>query len=317
MVSKANATKGSSQAIDYIMNDKGHAEELDRHMISGENGKEILAEMREVQNLNSRCQNNTYSIVLSPDASQTKFSNEELKELTQDHLKNLGLENHQYIAYVHNSTDNQHVHIIANRIDFEGKAHSDKMISLKAQESAQKLAQERGLFTAKEIQQMKQEPTKELRAQIRKDYNLCASQSKSFEQFESKMHDKGYNVNLTTNKQGEIQGFRIEDRQSGMDFKASEIGKEVRWNKLQENFKDNGIKQETKDYAKSQVEQAFGEKNIPLSISDLTSKIENEIKKDMNLDTIIVSKENIRKDLGIMDFKDIMDITDKGINLDR
>ena len=73
MVSKANATKGSSQAIDYIMNDKGQAEELDRNLISGENGKEVLAEMREIQSLDSRCENNTYSIVLSPDASQKKI----------------------------------------------------------------------------------------------------------------------------------------------------------------------------------------------------------------------------------------------------
>lgn len=160
--------------------------------------------MREVRSLNSRCQNNTYCIVLSPDSNQTKFSNEELKVLTLVHLKNLGLENHQYITYVHNSTENKHLYIIANRINMEDKIHIDKMISLKAQESAQKFTQNRGLHTAKEIQQMKAEPTKELRAQIRKDYNLCASQSKSFEQFESKMHDKGYNINLTTNKKAKF-----------------------------------------------------------------------------------------------------------------
>jgi len=241
MVSKANATKGSSQAIDYIMNDKGQAEELDRNLISGENGKEVLAEMREIQSLNSRCENNTYSIVLSPDASQKKFSNEELRELTQDHLKNLGLEKHQYIAYTHNSTDNQHVHIIANRIDVEGKAHNDSMISLKAQESAQKLAQDRGLHTAKEIQQIKAEPTKELRAEIRKDYNICASQSKNFEQFKSGMHSKGYDINLSINKQGETQGFKVLDRQSGLEFKASEIGKEVRWANLQAKFAEKAV----------------------------------------------------------------------------
>ena len=236
MISKANATKGSPQAIDYIMNDKGQAEEIDRNLLAGENGKEVLAEMREIQSLNSRCENNTYSIVLSPDASQINFSNEELRKLTQDHLKNLGLENHQYIAYAHNSTENQHIHIIANRIDMNGKAHNDSMISRKAQESAQSLAQERGLFTAKEIKQMKQEPTKELRAQIRKNYNLCASQSKTFDQFKSKMHSKGYDINLTINKQKEIQGFKILDRQSGLEFKASDIGKEVRWANLKAKF---------------------------------------------------------------------------------
>lgn len=236
MISKTKATKGSVQAINYIMKDKGKAFEIDRNMLVGENGEEILAELREVQSLNSRCQNNTYSIVLSPDSNQIKFSNEELQKLTQDHLKNLGLEKNQYIAYVHNSTENQHIHIIANRIDFQGKAHSDNMIHLKAQQSAEKLAKERGLFTAQEVKQMKAEPTKELRNQIRKDYNLCLNQSKNLEQFKTKMHAKGYDINLSVNKKNEVQGFKILDRQSGIEFKASEIGKEVRFANLQAKF---------------------------------------------------------------------------------
>jgi len=145
MVGLAKATKGSTQAIDYIMNDKGEAIELTRNYVMGENGQEVLAEFREIQRLNTRCENNTYTLVLSPDASQAKLSQEELLKLTQDHLKNLGLENNQYIAYVHNSTKSQHIHIIANRIGLDGKAHSDSNIHLKAHESADKLAKERGL----------------------------------------------------------------------------------------------------------------------------------------------------------------------------
>ena len=93
MVGLAKATKGSTQAIDYIMNDKGEAVELTRNYVMGENGQEVLAEVREVQRLNTRCENNTYTLVLSPDASQAKLPQEELLKLTQDHLKNLGLEN--------------------------------------------------------------------------------------------------------------------------------------------------------------------------------------------------------------------------------
>jgi hypothetical protein len=46
MVSKATATKGSSQAFDYLLDDKGHAQELDRNLITGENGQELLAEIQ-------------------------------------------------------------------------------------------------------------------------------------------------------------------------------------------------------------------------------------------------------------------------------
>ena len=239
MVSVANATKGSSQAIDYIMNDKGQAEELDRNFVMGENGQDILSEFREVQSLNTRCEKNTYSIVLSPDSSQLKFSNDELLKLTRDHLKNLGLENNQYIAYVHNSTKNQHVHIIANRIDFEGKAHKDNLISKRAQDSAEKLAKERGLYTAKEITQMKRDMTKDLRKEISKAYTQCRNQATSIEHFSDLMHNKGYEINITINKQGNVQGFRINERQTGHSFKASEIGKNLRIADLNKKIEEN------------------------------------------------------------------------------
>lgn len=239
MVSLAKATKGSTQAIDYIMNDKGQAVELDRNYVVGEDGKDILAEFREVQSLNTRCENNTYTIVLSPDATQVKFSNEELLQLTRDHLKNLGLEKHQYIAYVHNSTKEQHVHIIANRISLEGTAHSDSMIHKKAHESAEKLAKDRGLYTAKEISQMKREMTADLRKEIRQAYEQCSSKSVSMENFKDLMHNKGYNVELSINKQGNVQGFRIVDRQTKQSFKASEIGKNVRLKDLSEKINGN------------------------------------------------------------------------------
>ncbi|MDM1036329.1 MULTISPECIES: relaxase/mobilization nuclease domain-containing protein [Myroides] len=273
MVSVANATKGSSQAIDYIMNDKGQAFELDRNYVMGENGQDILSEFREVQSLNTRCEKNTYSIVLSPDAAQVKFSKDELLQLTRDHLKNLGLENNQYIAYVHNSTNNQHVHIIANRIDFEGIAHKDNLISKRAQESAEKLAKERGLFTALEVKQMKKEMTKDLRQEISKAYTQCKNKATSIEHFQELMHKKGYDVNLTINKQGNIQGFRIVERQTGQDFKASEIGKNVRFADLTKKIEEN----------KQTIQQAKAILQTPKIANRLPQEIMKQVPPTLNV----------------------------------
>lgn len=273
MISLAKATKGSTQAIDYIMNDKGQAFELDRNLVMGENGKDILSEFREVQSLNTRCENNTYTIVLSPDAAQVKFSKDELLQLTRDHLKNLGLENNQYIAYVHNSTDEQHVHIIANRISLEGKAHSDSMIHKKAHESAEKLAKERGLYTAVEVKQMKKDMTKDLRQEISKAYTQCKNKATSIDHFQELMHNKGYDVNLTVNKQGNIQGFRILERQTGQDFKASEIGKNVRFADLNKKIEEN----------KQTIQQAKAILQTPKIANRLPQEIMKQVPSTLNV----------------------------------
>lgn len=157
---------------------------------------------------------------------------EELLRYTQDHLKNLGLENNQCIAYVHQNTKATHVHIIANRIDEKGKALDDSYIGFKSQNSAEKIALENGLKTAKEVRQEKEisrtldkELNKELKADIYKKHNLSVKQSKTFAEYMQNMYAKGCRIEPTINKGNRLQGFRIYDKMSGLDFKASEIHK--------------------------------------------------------------------------------------------
>lgn len=230
MVSKATATKGSSQAFDYLLDDKGHAQELDRNLLTGENGQELLAEFREVQAQNTNCINNTYSIVLSP-SNERSFTNDELRELGREHLKNLGfdLENTQYLMTVHRSTDQPHVHILANRIDMQGNAHKDNFIGKRAQRSAEQIAERLGLTTARDIQKNKElslEPNiKAIRKEIQQAFNQ-AKQEPDFASFCSKMKSKGIEVREIHNSGGKLQGLRYVHSKSGADLKASEVGKE-------------------------------------------------------------------------------------------
>lgn len=230
MVSKATATKGSSQAFDYLLDDKGHAQELDRNLLTGENGQELLAEFREVQAQNTNCINNTYSIVLSP-SNERSFTNDELRELGREHLKNLGfdLENTQYLMTVHRSTDQPHVHILANRIDMQGNAHKDNFIGKRAQRSAEQIAERLGLTTARDIQKNKElslEPNiKAIRKEIQQAFNQ-AKQEPDFASFCSKMKSQGIEVREIHNSGGKLQGLRYVHSKTGTDIKASEVGKE-------------------------------------------------------------------------------------------
>lgn len=230
MVSKATATRGSSQAFDYLLDDKGQAQELDRNLITGDKGQELLAEFREVQAQNTNCINNTYSIVLSP-SNERSFTNDELRELGREHLKNLGfdLENTQYLMTVHRSTDQPHVHILANRIDMQGNAHKDNFIGKRAQRSAEQIAERLGLTTARDIQKNKElsfEPNiKAIRKEIQQAFNQ-AKQEPDFASFCSKMKSQGIEVREIHNSGGKLQGLRYVHSKSGADLKASEVGKE-------------------------------------------------------------------------------------------
>lgn len=226
MVSKAKAIKGSAKSIEYIQSDKtlGDAMELDRNGIISNDPKEILDELRIMQEANEKCKKNTISIVISP-SSQKEFSKPELREITREHLKGLGLDQNQYLATVHQSTGHTHIHIIANRIDEHGKAVSDSFISKRSQDISERIAQEKGLLTAKDWKKINEVTISPVKEEIKQAHDFAKSKVHDFTQYSELMKSRRVEILPTINKQGEMQGFKFLHEQSAMTFKASDIGK--------------------------------------------------------------------------------------------
>lgn len=226
MVSKAKAIRGSAQSISYIQSDKvlGDAMELDRYGIVSDDPNEILQEFRIMQEANEKCEKNTISMVISP-SSEKEFSKAELRDIARTHLKGLGLENNQYLATVHQSTGQTHIHIIANRIDEHGKAVSDSFISKRSQDISEKIAKEKGLLTAKDWKKINEVTISPVKDEIKQAHDFAKSKAYDFGQYSELMKSRGVEVIPTINKQGSMQGFKLYHEQSGLTFKASEIGK--------------------------------------------------------------------------------------------
>ena len=103
MIGLAKACSGGGGLANYVIDEeKGY--ELDRNLLCGDNPKEIMEEMKMIQDLNQRASNKTFSMVLSPDIKDgAKLSNKDLKEMTREYLDKLGIDpqKQQYIAFVH------------------------------------------------------------------------------------------------------------------------------------------------------------------------------------------------------------------------
>ena len=157
MIGKAKSISHVSNAINYAKNKKGAAE-ISRHNVAGETGREIAKEFRVFQNLNARCERNSFSVVLSPSIPDgIKLTHADFAKLADDFLERMKLKEQQYISFLHSDRDHRHLHIFVNRIDSNGKAYKDHFISKKAQRIVESIAKERGFTTAKEIQQQKEE----------------------------------------------------------------------------------------------------------------------------------------------------------------
>lgn len=209
MVGKGASTKGSAKAFDYILDDSGKAIELNRNLVGGSNGIELLKEFRYVQQFNLNCENNTFSFVLSPSPDRD-YNITELQKYVRAFIDEMKLQNHQWISTVHNSTKTKHIHILANRIHpITGKALNDFRIGKRTQNIAEKIAKKYGLTTAKSIAERKKGNTKELRKYYKKLFLYETQSIKTIIELQKDLEGHGVHLVAMKNKQGETQGFRF------------------------------------------------------------------------------------------------------------
>jgi len=234
MIGKARSIAHAASSIDYAK-DRLQGHELDRQYVSGTTGKEIQREFRVVQDMNRRCGKNTISVVLSPSPEDGKvLSKEQLKDITQKYLKEMGLQGHQYIAYVHGDRAHKHIHLYVNRIDFEGRAYKDNWIGKRTQRAADLVAKEMGITRAKEVQQQKAAGLKVDRQEIRRAHAsvMGRDRPKDLSGYIDRMGEKGVHVETITNSQGKLQGLKMGLEGKGL-MKASDVHRSMSLNKIE------------------------------------------------------------------------------------
>lgn len=222
MIGKGRSISHIVNIIDYI---KSHDNpvEIDRNLVVGESGKEISNEFRIFQEMNARCEKNSFSFVISPAIEEGKeLSVSDYRKITQEFLKELKLENNQYISYLHKA-NHYHLHLVVNRINELGKARKDHFIGKKAQKAAEKVALNRNLTTAKEIQLDKEG---KLRSIIEKAHdNVLKSKPSDIHEYVNNMKEHGIKTHLKYASDKKVVGVKF---QVGKEtIKGSAVNKQM------------------------------------------------------------------------------------------
>lgn len=239
MIGKAKSISHTVSGVDYSLQEKKESTILKHNYCSGMNGKEVNQEFKTFQHYNEKCKTPTLSIVLSPEPKNGKeLSNKQMVNVTNRFMEEMGLSEHQYIAVQHKDKEHKHIHIYANRIDFNGKAYNDSFVGKKASRMADKVAKELGLTRAMEVQKENLKRMnnlgKEFKNEIKDIHKEVVGTRRgrglTFEQYKGLMKEKGVQIHPTINKQGNLQGFRMEYR--GENLKASEVNRDISIKKM-------------------------------------------------------------------------------------
>ena len=152
MIAKCKAIAHGSNALEYVFREGKLGRLLALHNLCGETPKEIHEEMKLISDYNSRCKNKFLRIeigIAPQDEPQMTFKT--LNRLALLFAKQMGLDDHQWVAVTHKDTDNLHIHIIANRISLGGQVYDTTFVSNRAARVVEKLSREYGLAIANEV----------------------------------------------------------------------------------------------------------------------------------------------------------------------
>ena len=232
MIGKIMTGKSFRGCLQYCLHDKiagekknvlvikDRAEIICYNQCYGKTG-ELIQQFNEVRQLNPRLSRPVLHVTLSL-AKGESLPNYKLADMARDCAHDLGFSNNQFVAVLHKDTDHQHIHIVANRIGYDGKAVSDSNNYQKIANLCRRLEIKHelkqvlspNLFLPKELRNYQR--LDERKQKLKEHIRQSLTGSRNYEQFEQKMKALNYDVI-------KMRGIAFRDQQK-VYTKGSEVG---------------------------------------------------------------------------------------------
>jgi len=199
---------------------KNRAEVLECNLCFGDK-RELYEQFKDVRQLNRKVEKPVFHLAIRL-APGDQLSNEQWRGVAQAAAKEFQFENNQYVCILHKDTQQPHVHIVANRVGFDGKTVSDSNSYRRVADLCRRMEKQyelrqvlspRQFLSAKERQIPRHDQRKE---QLREIIRQSLKGTRAYPEFERKIQEKGYRVDKG-------RGIAFEDEKK-VRIKGSEVG---------------------------------------------------------------------------------------------
>jgi DNA-binding transcriptional MerR regulator len=219
--------KAQLSQTDHLQH-KDRAEVLEYNQCFGDK-RELASQFRDVAKLSNRVEKPVLhlSLRLAPGES---LSRDQWIDIGREAVKDYGIADHQYICVVHKDTREQHIHIVANRVGFDGKVASDSNSYKKMADLCRKLEKQyelrevlspRAFLSAEEKLLPRHDQRKE---QLREDIRQTLKKVSQFSDFQKKMEGLGYEV-IKSRGISFVDEKNVKTKGSEVGFSLSKIEK--------------------------------------------------------------------------------------------
>ncbi|GAA0524818.1 relaxase/mobilization nuclease domain-containing protein [Chitinophaga japonensis] len=163
------------------------------------NLRELTAQFKDVAKLSGRVEKPVFHFSLRLAPGDT-LNRSQLEEIGRECAREFGVDDNQYICVLHKDTREQHIHVVANRVGFDGKVASDsnsyKRMAvlcrrLEKQYHLREVLSPRAFLSPKERSLPRQDSRK---IRLQKDIRQTLTEVSHFSEFVDRMKELGYTV---------------------------------------------------------------------------------------------------------------------------
>jgi hypothetical protein len=219
MIGKITIGKSFRGCISYCL-DKDRAELLDYQLCFGDK-REIIQQFNELRQLNPKLTKPVLHISLSW-APGEKLTKENLHHVLDQAARDMGYENNQWIAVAHHDSGHPHLHIVVNRIGFDGRTVSDSNNYKRIAGFCRRMEIELGLQPVQSprrflpVEERRKPRLDQRKERLRTIITEALKKARDYAEFEHRVRAAGYEV-------VRARGIRfIDDRK--VKVKGSELG---------------------------------------------------------------------------------------------
>jgi hypothetical protein len=171
------------------------------------------------------------------------LGNEQMNIIANEYLNNMGFDQHQYLIFRHYDADHPHLHILVNRIGYDGSVVTDSKDYKRSEAVLRKLEKQHGLtevtsskqaqeraMTKNELEMMKRTDSPSVKMKLQVILKEVLSKRVTTEQFISQLEAKSINIRFNQASTGFISG--ISYGFEGMQFKGQHLGNSYKWSSV-------------------------------------------------------------------------------------
>ena len=147
MISKVISGKSFGGLCRYLCQDQSRALVLEASGVRDYDHKLMAADFEQQRQLNPNLKHPVFHAILSYYPGE-EITDEKMKQIAKEYLKELGIRNTQFVIVRHTDRKHQHVHIVVNRVDNDGKTIKDNWVGLRGKKVAQQLTLKHELIQA-------------------------------------------------------------------------------------------------------------------------------------------------------------------------